>query len=160
MKRLTEIRSGTPCIVLQQNTTDTWMLTEGKWKGSQAKFLYGEHAKVLRDVQDILRDDYDLDRLRELVKADREGRCVVLPCKVGDKIYTTHRCKDGRNFITEATVVGMHIKDEFCRGYIPRKEYVVCRCNGYSKHIPMDHIGKRAFFSFKAAEAALKGEQA
>lgn len=114
----------------------------------------------LLDIEDILGDDYDLDRLRELVKADREGRCVLLPCKVGDKIYTTHRCKDGRNFITEATVVGMHIKDEFCRGYIPRKEYVVCRCNGYSKHIPMDHIGKRAFFSFKAAEAALKGEQA
>lgn len=78
VKRLTEIRSGTPCIVLQQNTTDTWMLTEGKWKGSQAKFLYGEHAKVLRDVQDILRDDYDLDRLRELVKADREGRVKIL----------------------------------------------------------------------------------
>lgn len=27
------------------------------------------------------------DRLRELAKADREGRCVVLPCKVGDAIY-------------------------------------------------------------------------
>ena len=78
VKRLTEIRSGTPCIVLQQNTTDTWMLTEGKWKGSQAKFLYGEHAKVLRDVQDILRDDYDLSRLRELVQADREGRVKIL----------------------------------------------------------------------------------
>lgn len=29
----------------------------------------------------------DLDRLRELVEADRGGRCVVLPCKVGDKAY-------------------------------------------------------------------------
>lgn len=27
------------------------------------------------------------DRLRELVQADREGRCVVLPCKVGEKMY-------------------------------------------------------------------------
>lgn len=27
------------------------------------------------------------DRLRDLVQADREGRCVVLPCKVGDAIY-------------------------------------------------------------------------
>lgn len=32
-------------------------------------------------IKDILGDDYDLDRLRELVKADRYGRCVVLPCK-------------------------------------------------------------------------------
>lgn len=126
-----------------------------------SEYFESEKARALRasEIKAILGDDYDLDRLRELVKADQEGRCVVLPCKVGDKIYTTHRCKDGRNFITEATVVGMHIKDEFCRGYIPRKEYVVCRCNGYSKHIPMDHIGKRAFFSFKAAEAALKGDE-
>ena len=28
-----------------------------------------------------------LDRLRELVEADREGRCVVLPCKEGDTIW-------------------------------------------------------------------------
>lgn len=30
-------------------------------------------------IEDILGDEYDLDRLRELVQADREGRCVVLP---------------------------------------------------------------------------------
>lgn len=79
MKRLTQIRGGRPCIVLQQNATDTWMLTKGQWKGRQAQFLYGEHAKFLSDVQDILGDDYDLDRLRELVEADRDGRLVVLP---------------------------------------------------------------------------------
>lgn len=28
-----------------------------------------------------------LDRLRELAQADREGRCVVLPCKLGDTVY-------------------------------------------------------------------------
>lgn len=35
----------------------------------------------LAEIEDILGDDYDLSRLRELVQADREGRCVVLPCK-------------------------------------------------------------------------------
>ena len=29
-------------------------------------------------IEDILGDEYDLDRLRELVQADRENRCVVL----------------------------------------------------------------------------------
>lgn len=29
--------------------------------------------------KDALGNDYDLDRLRELVQADREGRCMVLP---------------------------------------------------------------------------------
>lgn len=33
----------------------------------------------LAAIEDILGDDYDLDRLRELAQADREGRCVVLP---------------------------------------------------------------------------------
>lgn len=33
----------------------------------------------LADVQEVLGDDCDLDRLREIVQADRDGRCVVLP---------------------------------------------------------------------------------
>lgn len=41
----------------------------------------------LCDIEDILGDEYDLDRLRELGQADREGRCVVLPCKIFDKIW-------------------------------------------------------------------------
>lgn len=28
-----------------------------------------------------------LDRLREIAEAEREGRCVVLPCKLGDTVY-------------------------------------------------------------------------
>ena len=38
-------------------------------------------------IEDILGDDYDLDRLRELVEADRDGRCVVLPAKMGDDVW-------------------------------------------------------------------------
>lgn len=120
---------------------------------------FGAIVDRLGEIENILGEDYNLDRLRELVQADRDGRCVVLPCKIGDKIYTTHHYKDGSGFVTEATVSGMHIKDEFYCGHIPRKEYIVCRCNGYSKHIPMDHIGKRAFFSYKSAKATLKGYQ-
>lgn len=37
--------------------------------------------KRLLEIEDILGNDYDLDRLKELVEADREGRCVVFPCK-------------------------------------------------------------------------------
>ena len=29
----------------------------------------------------------DLDRLEELAEADKDGRVVVLPCKIGDKLY-------------------------------------------------------------------------
>lgn len=36
----------------------------------------------LGDIEDILGDEYDLDRLHELMEADRDGRCVVLPIKL------------------------------------------------------------------------------
>ena len=42
----------------------------------------------LAAIEDILGDEYDLDRLRELVQADREGRCVVIhPNSVTDDNY-------------------------------------------------------------------------
>ena len=47
-------------------------------------------------IEDILGDEYDLGRLRELVQADREGRWAVLPCKVGDPVYMA----TGRSRIT------------------------------------------------------------
>ena len=28
-----------------------------------------------------------IDRLRELAEADKDGRVIILPCKVGDKLY-------------------------------------------------------------------------
>ena len=41
----------------------------------------------LAAIEDILGDEYDLDRLRELAQADREGRCVVLPFKPPRWVY-------------------------------------------------------------------------
>ena len=51
----------------------------GQWKN--------EALIRLSKIEDILGDEYDLDRLKELVQADREGKCIVLPCKVGDSIW-------------------------------------------------------------------------
>lgn len=41
----------------------------------------------LKRIEEILGDDYDLDRLRELVEADRDGRCVVRPKDYGGTIF-------------------------------------------------------------------------
>lgn len=41
-------------------------------------------AKVINrlfDIENILGDEYNLEYLKWLVEAEREGRCVVLPCK-------------------------------------------------------------------------------
>lgn len=42
----------------------------------------------LKMIENILGDNYDLDRLREIVDADRDGRCVVLPCELGRTVFT------------------------------------------------------------------------
>lgn len=36
-------------------------------------------------------DTSEVERLRELYKADKEGRVVVLPCKVGDTVWRIKR---------------------------------------------------------------------
>ena len=48
---------------------------------------FDELVDRLAAIEDILGDEYDLDRLRELAQAGRERRCVVLPCKIGDPVW-------------------------------------------------------------------------
>lgn len=45
--------------------------------------LYGEWNAMIS----VLNSIGSYDRLRELAKADEEGRVVVLPCRVGDTVY-------------------------------------------------------------------------
>lgn len=42
----------------------------------------------LSKIEDVLGDNYDINRLKELVQADREGRCVVLQYKKNDVAYS------------------------------------------------------------------------
>ena len=49
--------------------------------------LEPETVSKIRDVVGIVLDTaVGLDRLRELARADRDGRCVVLPNKAGDTV--------------------------------------------------------------------------
>ena len=48
-----------------------------------ARDLYGR----LKAYEDIAELCGGFDRLRELAEADKDGRLVVLPCKVGDTVY-------------------------------------------------------------------------
>lgn len=111
-------------------------------------------------IKDILGDDYDLDRLKELAEADGEGRCVVLPCKIGSKLYRTSMRKmqvyevsvsreyfhDSKN---NATLFAVQI---FENG----KKSTLYEC------FKEKDIGKTVFLTRKEAEAALermKGEE-
>ena len=66
----------------------------------------------LAAIEDILGDEYDLDELKEVVQAKREGRCVVLPAPLGSQVwqlkYPTRIDENGEEWvicsIKEATV--------------------------------------------------------
>lgn len=52
----------------------------------------------------------DLDRLEELAEADRAGRLVALPCKVGDTVYRIVR--DADPHITRDEVRNIYFADD------------------------------------------------
>ena len=102
----------------------------------------------LAEIEDILGNEYDLDRLRELVQADREGRCVVSPCKVGDRLYTIRTIQDG-SFTLEV----------YDSGEIRQ---ISVNTNGtfflvdYGHSLSANNFGKTVFKTREAAESALK----
>lgn len=101
----------------------------------------------LSKIEDILGDEYDLDRLKELVQANREGKCVVLPCRVGDKVYC--------------------IQSYFNDAKMRSEKKVKCRVVDFMQSLPdlfecegmiykFSDIGKIVFLTREEAEAALE----
>ncbi len=109
----------------------------------------------LLEIEDILGDDYDLDRLKELVEAGRGGRCVVLPCKIGDTIYDISRAE-----IKESKVVSI----SFSASELPYRVSICAENYNYAvtidiemnDFIEIDDFGKIVFFTREEAEEALK----
>lgn len=102
----------------------------------------------LKAIEDILGNEYDLDRLRELVQADREERCVVLPCKPSNvTVYQLRSKKHARG-----------------RGVSPC--HVGCAVVWAGGHYALEHqgdepcwdrdFGKTWFLTPEAAEKALE----
>ena len=98
-------------------------------------------------IEDILGDEYDLDRLRELAEADREGRCVVLPCKVEDDVYINIL---GRTLpFTVISISQMASTPTFKAQHGIRLVYI----------FKADDVGETVFLTRAEAEAALRREQ-
>ena len=61
-------------------------LTRNRIPGEMAlTMLY----RRLKAIEDILGEEYTLADLRKIVEAERDGRLVVLPCKIGDTVWVT-----------------------------------------------------------------------
>ena len=105
----------------------------------------------LAAIEDILGDEYDLDRLRELAQADREGRCVVLPCKPSDvTVYQLRSKKHARG-------VGVSPRHISCATVWADGSYALHH-QGQDDCLDRD-FSKTWFLTREEAEAALRREQ-
>ena len=100
-------------------------------------------------------DPSEVERLRELYKADKDGRVVVLPCKVGDTAYYLNG-----KLIIDFEVIGYMVDERgawsFMGEYHEEKTGKTYYCDPET-----EKIGKTVFLTREEAEKALqemKGE--
>nr|DAG36706.1 MAG TPA: Small RNA degrading nuclease 1 Recognition Motif, RNA BINDING [Bacteriophage sp.] len=88
------------------------------------------------------------DRLRELAEADKDGRVVVLPCKVGDTVFA--RLYNKSKYVCECKVKQIVVGNigfvTFAPIGAPEREY----------DVSLRGFGKTVFFSREEAEKALQ----
>ena len=104
-------------------------------------------------------------RLRELAQADREGRCVVLPCKVGQKVKVDVRTwgnvwnyktvENGKFLIGEIVAITKTKKQTLAK---IRVEHNVS-WRRPTRRYPASAIGKTVFLDREEAQAALRREK-
>ena len=107
-----------------------------------------ENAKVI--IESAFSDDTSKsERIRELLKADRNGRLVVLPCKVGDRLYEVTGRKTISVYKVKAIRVelfGLFIEWDIVEGFVWQS----------LSGINAREIGKTVFLSREEAEKALE----
>lgn len=110
------------------------------------------------ELRQALIRDIPLDRLQEICEAEKDGRCVVLPCKVGDMLYTNFSMQGwylkskNRQYTVKVVFVGINDSKEMGYGFMNVK---------YEKDfmfpVNFSDIGKTVFLTREEAEQALKG---
>jgi hypothetical protein len=99
-----------------------------------ARDLYGR----LKAYEDIAELCGGFDRLRELAEADKDGRVVVLPCKVGDVLYAAE----------SAPVIPLHVMEVAI--------YLALEGEDGGDYERISNIGKTVFLTRAEAEKALQ----
>lgn len=123
---------------------------------AEVKSLWAEWS-VMMSVLNSIGGGYS--HLRELAEADKDGRLVVLPCKVGDTAWVKDRAGIPREMCLEAPDIRFVCTDEdnTCMATCGRTENGLC---AYRIMNDNSDIGKRVFLIREEAEAALKERRA
>lgn len=124
-------------------------------KDLKSELGYSHIWTRLNSIENILGDDYDLDRLREMVEANRAGRCVVLPKKPHYRLYSGEEIyiiEDG--VIFEDYILEALIGESMNRDGNPCVLYETGEGISFTER----DFGKTVFLTREAAEAVLKGD--
>ena len=107
-----------------------------------------ENSKII--IESAFSDDTSkAERIRELLKADKDGLLVVLPCKVGDRLYEVTGRKTISVYKVKAIRVelfGLFIEWDIVEGFVWQS----------LSGINAGEIGKTVFLSREEAEKALE----
>ena len=121
--------------------------------------LYPESVEELKlsmmgkEISEITEfDGFPIDRLRELAEADKDGRVVVLPCKVGDTVWIVGTVRKLYSAKVRTFFCGhpSAVRGDDDGGHIHMIRTTEC-------DIPMQEFGKTVFLSREEAEKALRG---
>ena len=112
-----------------------------------------EFARADAELRYIIMRDAEQEgvaRLRELTEADKDGRLVVLPCKVGDTLWVTGRDNVPREMELEAPDIRAVCTDEdnLCMSTCNRKPDGFC---AYRLRNDGADIGKTVFLTREEA---------
>lgn len=111
-----------------------------------------EVSELIKDWSDLcmtIRECGGIDRLRELAEADKGERVMVLPCKVGDRLYEVTGRKTISVYKVKAIRVelfGLFIEWDIVEGFVWQS----------LSGINAGEIGKTVFLTREEAEKALE----
>lgn len=72
----------------RQDGTCTQRLVWERLKAYEDAGLSPQACAEAREIEETLSSyDYSISRMVELMKADKDGRVLILPCKLGTKVY-------------------------------------------------------------------------
>ena len=109
------------------------------------EFGYSHIWCRLNAIENILGEEYDLDHLRNLVQADREGRCIIAPVKPGEIAWGGHARFDPVLGETKNVIYPVILKG----WWTGLKDY---------EYEPREFRFGDLYESYDAAEKALEGE--
>lgn len=127
-----------------------------------------------QDIEETLsRLDYSISRMVDLMKADKDGRVLILPCEVTDKLYVV-----GKKQIVECDIAETYLNDDGTVEYLVNfecgEDCTGCPFDSWERESVSDEyhccgeygdgsvrgkdFGKTVFLSREEAEKTMKGE--